>query len=249
VIRAIRKATGTGAARHPVTLLVEASDDIVYATVDLEDGIKKRLLTWERLEHELCQRAKDCEHAKKALDLAKEKIGPSMRGFAREDALVQAFRTYAIGEAVPSVFDEFKKNYESIMAGNYHDELIAKCSAAALINACKAIAHELIYQSDEILRVELMGRRVIQDLLSMFWEAASNHRTAREGKGFAGKAYELSSSNYRHIFDSALSRRKANTRAPNIAPEEYYELQLVCDYIAGMTDTFAVNLHKKLTNG
>jgi dGTPase len=107
----------------------------------------------------------------------------------------------------------------------------------------------LIYQSDEILRVELMGRRVIQDLLSMFWEAASNHRTAREGKGFAGKAYNLLSSNYRHIFDSALSKRKANTRASNIAPEEYYELQLVCDYIAGMTDTFAVNLHKKLTNG
>ena len=34
-----REITGTGNARHPIALLVEAADDITYATVDIEEGI------------------------------------------------------------------------------------------------------------------------------------------------------------------------------------------------------------------
>ena len=247
LIQKVREATGTGAARHPLTFLVEAGDDIVYSAVDLEDGIKKRLLTWDRLENELLQKNGACEHTSKALKLARDKIGNAMRGFARDDALVQAFRTYAIGAVVPSVFEEFKKNYKRIIAGDYHDELTVVCSAAALVRSCKEIAHDVVYQSDEVLRVELMGRRVIQDLLSVFWEGAASAGTLPKGKSFAEKTYSLLSNNYRQVFEDVLSRKPSGNDT-DAAPEEYYRLQLVCDYVAGMTDTFATNLHKELTN-
>src|SRR5712692_4998099 len=45
--------TGTGWARNPITFLVEASDDIVYATGDLEDAVRKGILDWESLVKEL----------------------------------------------------------------------------------------------------------------------------------------------------------------------------------------------------
>ena len=32
-------------ARHPLTFLMEAADDIAYATADLEDALKKKLFS------------------------------------------------------------------------------------------------------------------------------------------------------------------------------------------------------------
>jgi len=42
-------------------------------------------------------------------------------------------------------------------------------------------------------------------------------------------------------YDNALAKGKL--------PERYCRLQLVTDQIAGMTDTFAIRLHKRLMNG
>ncbi len=247
LVRKVREETGTGDARNPVTLLVEASDDIVYSTVDLEDGVKKRLTTWELIEHELLRQTNVCSHTEKAVELAKKKIGDAVRGAAaRDEALVQAFRTYAINEVVFSVLKEFRDNYGTIIKGAYHHELVQKCSAAPLVKTCIDIARKAVYKSDEVLVVELMGRKVIGDLLSIFWEGANHDHL--EGNPFAKKAYLLMSSNYRQVFEEALSRRKKGGKDLNGAPEKYYRLQLACDYIAGMTDSFATDFHKKLTN-
>jgi dGTPase len=39
IVRKVRELTGTADCRHPIAYLVEAADDIVYCSVDLEDGI------------------------------------------------------------------------------------------------------------------------------------------------------------------------------------------------------------------
>jgi len=46
----VGQCTGTQGRRHPVTFLVEAADDIVYSVVDIEDGVKKRILNWRQVE-------------------------------------------------------------------------------------------------------------------------------------------------------------------------------------------------------
>ena len=84
-----------------------------------------------------------------------------------------------------------------------------------------------------------MGRRVIHDLMDVFWEGAlegSNNK-----KGFAGKIFDLTSRNYRVVYEKAIKEREF--------PEKYCSMQLMTDYICGMTDTFACTLHKRLTNG
>lgn len=240
-VTAVRDYTGTLNVRHPITFLVEASDDIVYSTVDLEDGIKKRLITWDQLEMELLDRTASCPHTKAALKLAKDTVrGFSLTGQTKDEALVQAFRTHAISRIVPTVFDTFKSSYELIMEGKYHEELTKKCSARRLIRACVDIARNHIYNCDEIHGLELRGRKIIQDLLDIFWEAA---RSSPDGKGFDNKSFDLLSNNYKQVFKSAMK----NDGNPD--HRKYYQLQLACDYISGMTDTFAMNLHKSLFNG
>ena len=53
IVRQIRGATVTGEARHPICFLVEAADDVVYLAADVEDAVKKGVLSWREVEHEL----------------------------------------------------------------------------------------------------------------------------------------------------------------------------------------------------
>jgi dGTPase len=251
LVSKVRDAVGTGEARHPLTLLVEASDDIVYSAVDLEDGIKKRLITWDRLTEQLREKAAGCVHTTNALNLARKKIGTMAESPAKDEKFIQAFRTYAINEATISAFEEFKKSYKQIMDGTYHGELVKECTAKALVKACKDVARDVVYCCDEILELELMGRKVIKDLMTIFWEAAEGYSGKDwKGKSFAHKAYRLMSRNYRDVFEEMYGKvfdpaRPETSQTPEAM---YHRLQLVCDYISGMTDTFAVSLHRKLSN-
>jgi dGTPase len=241
----VREEVGTGGARNPITYIVEAADDIVYCTVDPEDGIKKRIFTWRELEEQLRENAPNCPQLETALKLAKEKTGNSIPETMKDDALMQYFRAYAISGLAGSVIDEFKRRYKAIMKGEYHGELTQDCSASPMLAACKDFLKKRVYKCDEILRLELLGRRVICDLLTIFWEGASTCSGHVEARAFPDKAYLLMSDNYRCVFERALGEAVKQDKS---LPELYCRIQLVCDYVAGMTDTFASTLHKRLVN-
>lgn len=251
VIDRTREATGTGRARNPITYLVEAADDIVYATVDLEDAIKKGVITFNQLTEFVGEATKKDKHFANALKLTNEKAeGAVQKGRDLDEALSQAFRTYAINEMIVASLEKFKEKatYERIMAGDYHGELVFDSSAASLVQACKDLAKAQVYKSAEVLRIELMGKKVIQDLLDLFWTGAKAGKTEMSHKGFQGKAYLLMSSNYRNVFESRLQDATA-AEDRDLELDAYTRVQLVCDYVAGMTDTFAVTQHRRLMNG
>lgn len=87
-----------------------------------------------------------------------------------------------------------------------------------------------------------MGRKVIGDLMDIFWEGAEHMplEHAPKTKRFPGKIAALLSENYRRVFQNSVNRD---------LPENYCRFQLVTDYVCGMTDSFAKRLHAELTNG
>jgi len=244
LIARIREATGTGDARNPIAFLIEACDDIAYLTVDLEDGVKKQVLDWGTLKDELQKRGVKNNPVKDCINLAEKQIKKgclSLTGHDLDEAYATAFRVQAIGRMVPAVSVAFQENYESIMMGEYHSALLRESTAASLEQACREVCREFVYKSPETLRLELMGRRVIQDLMDIFWSGVEDWSTDRSQSGFDHSVYNLLSPNYRAVFEKGMEERRL--------PENYLKLQLVTDYIAGMTDTFACRLHKQLTNG
>ena len=244
LIAKIRAEVGTDASRNPIAFLVEASDDIVYSTVDLEDGIKKGCLRWHFLEEELQKRAKsDC--LTRILAESHKKIDPArFKGPMLDEAMAVAFRTFAIAEMVVATRRVFETNYESIMNGECPHELLYQSEAGGLASACKKIGLEYVYVSPEILKLEVMGRKIISDLLDLYWEAAKEMAGANKMSRFQAKIYSLISSNYRRIFENNL------TKASQLGiPSKYFGMQLITDQISGMTDSFAVTLHRELTNG
>lgn len=247
LIDMVRRETGTQNVRNPITYLVEAADDIVYSTVDIEDGVKKGVVSWgtvlDRLKNnpgsddpilkEVLRRTGDY--------LARAK--PPLEGRDADEATSQIFRTFAINEIAPAVVQAFKDNYPAMMAGEFHDELIGKSRAAPLIKACKRIARECIFRVDaDILEREIAGRKVIHDLMDYFWEGVKGYSPGDDdGNDFPSKIRSLISTNYRRVFSWSWDNLSL--------PKSYLRMQLVTDYVCGMTDSYASRLHRKLTNG
>lgn len=249
-VETIRGQTGTGPARNPITFLVEAADDIVYSVADIEDGIKKGILTWPKL-RELLQAAQDGPAASDVKDLLKTKAAILKAGRSEEpthlpdDLHGTAFRTAAILALVKSCDAAFQKHYQAIMGGTFIGDLVSVSDAAPLVELLKKIGREQIYCTNSNLKLELMGRRVIQDLMDVFWEGAEKlpmTDSPVKTKDFAGKAGALLSANYRKVFVHFAHEDKT-------LPELYHRFQLLTDYICGMTDTFAKRLHGELMNG
>jgi dGTPase len=243
LVNLIREITGTGNARNPITYLVEAADDLVYSTIDLEDGVKKGVIGWDALISALVSEPDTAVLRKcieDAVDYIKQASVP-LSGKARDEALAVVLRNKILTESVPAVIEKFRQVYDRIMSGDYHGELVTESAVGPMINACKQTAGRLIYTADEILRLELMGREVMHKLMTLFWKAVSEHDGSPKTKTFAGKLYNLMSSNYRVVAQRALEAKAL--------PEKYCKLMLVTDYICGMTDTYACTLHKRLTNG
>jgi dGTPase len=237
---AVQKATGTGAKRNPITYIVESCDDIVYATVDIEDAVKKRALEWSLVED--VARNSACSMLKESLKKARDYVerDPNLTGPEHDEAMAQMFRTFVIGSAVPAVKDSFFEHYETIMAGELTEELISVSGASEAISLLKEIGRKHIYTAPEVLRLEIMGRNVIHGLLQIFNEGAMEAPEPQPGS-YPDKVYRLISTNYRRAYEHAIANEPL--------PQWYFRFRLLVDYVSGMTDSFACNVHSRLLNG
>jgi dGTPase len=247
LIQRIEHETGVIGVRNPLTFLVEAADDIVYLVADIEDGIKKGIITWEEIQKELLNKQVDPEGVKAILDL-KDTILKAGRAAVPEglpqDTHGSAFRTAAIAVLVQDARDTFIAHFSEIDDGTYKRDLVGGGKRANLVELLKNIGLTRIYCTTSTLKLEVMGRRIIDDLMTMFWEGAKwipvsgKYKT----KEFPGKIARLLSQNYKDVFVNSCATD------PD-APEMYHRYQLVTDYVCGMTDTFAQRLHSELSNG
>ena len=242
LVEELREVTSTGYARNPIAFIVEAADDAVYNTVDLEDGFRKGLVDWAFLKDELRRNAQEDELVGKSTEWAEGRVGSAqvdLDGTERDNALMQYFRVRAIAHMVTRAARAFIEHYQEIMAGQYHGELLVDSDAGPLLKACRAVNRSKVYHSEETLKLELMGRKIIWDLMDVFHEGVSKDRP--KASPFAKKAFRLLSGNYRSVYRHAMDEGRL--------PPHYCRLQLVTDYVCGMTDTFAAELHRRLTNG
>jgi len=245
--------SGDSARRHPVTFLVEAADDIVYGICDIEDAIKKRILSWQDV-------GDDLEEAEKTGNWSSEQRD-QMAGLAEasrrwidnrihglddqyidlDEAYAEHFRTRCIGFGVRAVADAFLSNYEGILEGTYRKELLYDSKAGGLYDCLKnTIGVNKIYRCREATELEILGTRVIHGLLDLFVEAFNTSRTGHATTSrYPTKIESLFSKNYRQVYEQSMKSGSI--------PEGYYRLRLLTDYICGMTDSFALNLFHKLT--
>lgn len=171
IMEKICKATGTyrddgeGYSRHPLVYLMEAADDIAYATADLEDAMKKRLFTLDQFvsyfEGEVTK-IKNSYHNKRSEELLnnlKDRINPEKRNPENDLISFQKWMEYVRKWLMYVVAYCFSKNYNDIMGGKYTYDMFKDTNHEATIEILKAAMKEFVYDDKEILKLELAAKK------------------------------------------------------------------------------------------
>lgn len=250
--------------RHPATYLLEAADDIIYTCDDIEDGVKKGYVDWKSTYAKIKSDLKvACEKANKSYDVYADLFGkidarqPDEAMAEREKILanVRGFRNFVQGHLIRKAVNSFFDNYETIMAGEFGVRELLDCENE-LMDVLKAVSKDNCYNCNEVLSLEIAGDKVLTSLLDIFYKAVSGDKQPKLNS-YEGKLYQLISENYKYVLHVDYSKpiyEKDEKGEPVIKHEkrefeqlsEYDKIQLIIDYISGMTDSYAVSLYKQL---
>ena len=221
--------------RHPATFLLEASDDIAYSAADIEDGVKLGIIDFEFIRTTFVKRLSDKHEVITELDKY-YKIFENT-GKDRLILTVQRFRIKTQFLLIQSILNEFHNNLQSILNGQYKDELLLKCDQMEIRESYKEIAYE-VFRSPIILEPEMAGNEVLNCLLKAFVTAAKSPEFKKTGNNTNSRLYNLIASNYRFVYENYSHKSNSN--------DAYNRIQLILDFLSSMTDGYALSLYQKL---
>lgn len=204
-------------ARHPLTFLVEAADDICYTIIDFEDGINLGLIQEEKALEFLINLVRDT--------INKEKYSLLQH---REDRL-SYLRALSINTLIEDAVRIFLENEEVIRAGDFSVGIMDKSKYKAQIDDIIKISIDKIYRSDEVIEKEITGYHVLQHLLDTFITAVENYHN-----GIL--------SNYDKLILKVLPEN-IDYETNHL----YHRLMNITNYISRLSDSKAVILFNKLT--
>lgn len=159
-----RKGNDIGYARHPLTFLVEAADDICYTIIDFEDGINLGLISEEYALEYMVKLVPNI-NTKKYYELT------------TKAARVGYLRALAIGTLIDEAVAIFMKNEVAILEGAFAKALLDKSKYEAQIEDILKISISNIYQSQEVVEKEIAGYEILSTLLDKRCNAITNTPT------------------------------------------------------------------------
>jgi dGTPase len=205
--------------RHPLAFLVEAADDICYHIIDLEDGCRLGLVPFDHVKELLASIIGDTFSENKLAKISSlnQKLG--------------TLRAMAINKLIHECSQVFEDNEDGILDGSFDKALTSLLPSSSSLNKIITLSIDKIYQSKLVLEKEAGGHEVIDQLMEVFIEAA-----------------------YSIKFDVAKPKHLSAIR---LLPEEFkvqldndltvYEtLQIIIDFVSGLTDSYAVRLYQTI---
>jgi dGTPase len=214
--------------RNPLTYLMEAADDIAYATGDIEDLLKKGFVDYATI-RAMLEATKD--DSKRCVEKFLDKPYDEFSGLApgeRRQLAIQRFCQMAIRLMMKSAIQAFLANFSLIMDGSFNEDLIGAMSMSDLCQTLKAIMEQHVYSHVEIAYREQTARSVIGGLLEAIIEELQDRPDGA-----------LAKSTYR---DAPI-----HTGESYGASENYRIAQRATDYIAGMTDGYALAQFQRIS--
>lgn len=206
--------------RHPFAYLVEAADDICYHVIDIEDGHRLDLISFDELRTIF-------------LDILDNK--PSI--IERVDKIpgkkeqVEFLRACTINALVESSCDIFFDHEQEILNGEFKSSLTEEIAKAKEFSLLKDIAIEKVYNSTEVIETESAAYEVLWKILDFLGRIVIELHT----KGKLGSKCKKSVKLLPDLY------------SPDADVDVYQNTQKIVDYVSGMTDTFAVRTFNKIS--
>lgn len=239
------KLTGTESLRHPACYLMEIADDISYIAADVEDALKFDIITTDNLIEMISPSIE-------LLDSEYKKLAMSWADFIRENS----FDPRRISSAlIKACINHAAKGIKSALSGKDANELPNAFNDFVKSNGNKKDPYNLLYWNDgttvgEELRVfkkersqpvifrshyngrmEFIANKVIHDLWNAFIPL-SDKTTYANSPAFK-------------IIPNDLQEYIQKLHKGEVYSESNAE-QILCDFISGMTDRYAIRLWDQL---
>ena len=208
-------------ARHPLSYMMEASDDICYLVLDMEDAHKRGIITTEAIEKAFMAFFDPVIDAD--FFQYKEKVWSDVTDRNERMAFLRAT---LINKLVNCVSDIFVAHYDEIMEGSFNGSLIAYLPEHEnnALKQCREESVKDIYRQPSVVKIELTGFNVIGALMEEFADAVMNPQ-----KAYNKKLLSLMPEQFKPLNDDVYSK-----------------MQSVIDFISNMTDLYAVQMYKDL---
>lgn len=206
--------------RHPLAFLVEAADDICYSIIDLEDGCRLGLISFQDTVELLSGILRD--------KLDKNKL----TGNTDLNQKLGILRAMAIGEIIEASTDVFLSNEEKILDGSFDHAITALCVFKTSLKNISDASIEKIYHARHVVEIEASGHQILPGLLEEFTQTGL-HLTGQKISRKYGNLLLL-------LPPETVSLIQAK-------PEDtYHMLRGIIDFVSGLTDRHALSLYRKI---
>ena len=205
--------------RHPLAFLVEAADDICYHIIDLEDGCRMGLVSYET-----------------ALELLAPIIGEDFQPEKLERIgsrfeKIGMLRALAIGKLIDQCTQVFLDEEKNILEGRFDQDLIRSIPSKPALDEIMRLSIRDIYRSRLVLEKEVAGFEVISGLFETFLSSAH--------------LYHKKSHSHKHKSILRLLPEESML-ALDEAQTTYDVSMAMIDFITSMTDRYALALFRKI---
>lgn len=241
--------------RHPLTFILEAADDIAYATADLEDAFKKGFFSIDTF----IDFFKTELHSYEIANLiTKEQVEKSNLLIDKFDELKIEFKYEHSKEIL--VFQNwishvrdwllfcaaygFTHSYAEIMAGTFKKDIFEESFHGGTIRILKSAMHEFVYSTPSIIKLELAAQSILNSLLDKFIPAILYYKEDHDDNPLYRQT--KAEKNLTNLISENYKENYLNSKTRDPINNLYLRLLLVTDFICGMTDSYAKNLYQEL---
>ena len=206
--------------RHPLAFLVEAADDICYNIIDLEDGCRLGLISFDETVDLLSGILREKLNRKK-LDNNQnlnQKLG--------------ILRAMAIGELIDASTEVFLSHEEALLDGTFDQALTDLCVFRDALRQISKVSVQKIYHAKHVVEIEATGHQVLPGLMEEFTQTGLHIIQGKHSRKYNNLRLLLP-------FDIAQS---IGEKPGNI----YDMLRSITDFVSGLTDRHALSLYRKI---
>lgn len=204
--------------RHPLSFLVEAADNICYRLIDLEDGYKLGYMNFTEVESLLMPFIQSAHDRQAAME--------KYAKIEDEGERIGYLRARAISALIQESFEVFKTHYDGIMDATFDDELTNHISSHQLLEKDIKKANIYLYNRKPVIEIEITGYKILSGLLEIYLDAQ-----------YAPK--------------NGLHKKLLSQLPPQFRVQEgdtdYEILMKTVDFVARMSDSYALNLYRRLS--
>lgn len=206
--------------RHPLAYLVEAADDICYNIIDLEDGCRLNLISFNEARDLMVPIIGELYNEAKLNSISGtiEKLG-MLRALTINSLLTQCIKFFVDHE-------------KEILSGVFDSSLADEILAAPFLEEIKKISIQKIYRADHVVEKEAAGFEILPGLTSLFMESILERHSTGKNSSRNKTSFNLFPEDVRKEIDSHESL--------------YLKVRSGLDFISGLTDRNALTLYRKI---